>query len=68
MLPIVVQNMIKYATEHGLKYLTLTAASGDLVPLFEKHGFIVEDNQVAKKAIALDMGISMEMKISDRLS
>jgi hypothetical protein len=40
-----------YAAEHGCDYLTLTAATDDLVPLFGKFGFVVEDGQATSLAM-----------------
>ncbi len=47
-----------YAAEHGCQYLTLTAATDDLVPLFGKFGFTVEDGQATS--------LAMEKKLTTR--
>jgi hypothetical protein len=40
-----------YAAVHGCEYLTLNAATDDLVPLFSKFGFSVEDGQATSLAM-----------------
>jgi hypothetical protein len=45
-----------YGAQHGCEYLTLTAATDDLVPLFSKFGFSVEDGQATS--------LAMEKKLS----
>ncbi len=44
-----------YAAQHGCEYVTLTAADDDLVPLFSKFGFVVEDS--------LATGLAMEKRV-----
>ena len=41
----------KYATDNECAYLTLNAATDDLVPLFAKFGFTVEDGQATSLAM-----------------
>jgi hypothetical protein len=41
----------KYAVDHECTYLTLNAATDDLVPLFAKFGFTVEDGQATSLAM-----------------
>lgn len=45
-----------YAAQHGCDYLTLNAGTDDLVPLFSKFGFTVEDGQATS--------LAMEKKLS----
>jgi len=63
-LPILIKNMKDYAREHGIEYLTLTAAFADVVPLFEKHGFSVEDNAMGRSCIQTKRCIPMELRIA----
>jgi len=63
LLPTVFARMRAYAAEQGIEFLTLTAAAGDLVPLFRKHGFEIEDNDVARFCATTDQCIPMELKI-----
>lgn len=64
LLPTVIERMKAYAEEHSIEYLTLTAAAGDLVPLFEKHGFTVEDNPMGQFCLRTGQCIPMERKLS----
>jgi hypothetical protein len=45
-----------YAAKHHCDYMTLTAPADDLVPLFARHGFAVEDN--------LATGLAMEKRVA----
>lgn len=45
-----------YARGQGCDYLTLTAAADDLVPLFAKHGFRVEDGNATSLAMEKRVG------------
>ncbi|REK19217.1 MAG: hypothetical protein DWQ37_02160 [Planctomycetota bacterium] len=47
-----------YASQQGCDYLTLNAATDDLVPLFGKYGFVVEDGQATS--------LAMEKRIAPR--
>jgi hypothetical protein len=48
---IVLSRIEKYASDHECNYLTLNAATEDLVPLFSKFGFTVEDGQATSLAM-----------------
>jgi hypothetical protein len=48
-----------HAAEQGCDYLTLNAATDDLVPLFTKYGFVVEDGQATS--------LAMEKRVGSRL-
>ncbi|AYZ63590.1 GNAT family N-acetyltransferase [Burkholderia multivorans] len=61
---VLVSNMETYARERGYKHLTLTAAHADLVPLFQKHGFEVEDNHVARSGLEAGISIPMESAVT----
>jgi hypothetical protein len=63
LLPTLIAKMRIYAVENGIEYLTLTAAAGDLVPLFEKHGFAVEDNDMGRFCLKTGVCIPMELKL-----
>lgn len=66
LLPTLMENMKAFAREHGVEYLTLTAASDDLIPLFEKHGFTVEDNEMGRICVESGMCIPMEQRMAPR--
>jgi GNAT superfamily N-acetyltransferase len=59
----VIDNMNEYARARGYKHITLTAAYADLVPLFQKHGFEVEDNMTARIGIQAGKSIPMERSV-----
>jgi hypothetical protein len=61
---VLVTNMESYARERGYKYLTLTAGNADLVPLFQQHGFEIEDNVAGRTGLAAGMSIPMERKVA----
>ena len=63
LLPNVIANMQTYAVQKGIEYLTLTAAAGDLVPLFTKHGFKIEDNDLGRLCLRAGVCIPMELKL-----
>jgi hypothetical protein len=46
--------MNNFAATLNCGYLTLTAASDDLVPLFARHGFTLEKNQMSRMARAME--------------
>ncbi|CAE6900304.1 hypothetical protein [Paraburkholderia domus] len=60
----VIDNMDAYARTRGYKHLTLTAAYADLVPLFQKHGFRVEDNLAARIGLQAGKSIPMERAVA----
>lgn len=51
MLSLVLARAESYAAKHECDYLTLSAATEDLVPLFEKFGFTIEDEQATSLAM-----------------
>jgi hypothetical protein len=63
LLPQVVENLVSFAQERKCDYMTLTAASNDLIPLFEKFGYIVEDNFMARLGLENGLCIPMERKM-----
>lgn len=56
------ENIVDLGKRNNIKKITLSAASNDQIPYFEKHGFKVEDTDFAKQAIKLNSGIPMERK------
>lgn len=56
------ENIVDLGKSNNIKKITLSAASNDQIPYFEKHGFTVEDTDFAKQAIQLNSGIPMERK------
>lgn len=60
LLGVLIDNMDAYARARGYEYLTLTAAYADLVPLFQRHGFAVEDTMAGR--IGLEAGKSIPME------
>ena len=60
--PELMSNCIGYATEHDIAEICLVAASADLIPLFQKHGFTVDDSLVAQAGIQSGMSIPMTRK------
>ncbi|QMI48979.1 GNAT family N-acetyltransferase [Burkholderia sp. MBR-1] len=59
----VIDNMDAYARARGYNHLTLTAAYADLVPLFQKHGFEVEDSVAARIGLQAGKSIPMERAV-----
>jgi hypothetical protein len=56
------ENIVDLGKSNNISKITLSAASNDQIPYFEKHGFKVEDTDFSKQAIELDSGIPMERK------
>ena len=48
------------ARERHATMITLTAATRPLVTVFGRHGFVVEENPIARAAMRIGMGIPME--------
>jgi len=63
LLPEVMHNVFAAARERNCSVVTLTAASRPLVEIFSRHGFVVEQNDFAKKAMGFGMGIPMEATV-----
>lgn len=55
-------NIVNLGKRNNIKKITLSAASNDQIPYFEKHGFNVEGTNFARQAIKLNSGIPMERK------
>lgn len=55
-------NIMRLCQENKISKVTLSAASRDQVPYFEKHGFSVEDTDFAIHALEANSGIPMERK------
>ena len=58
------RNVFAAARERKCSLVTLTAAWRPLVPIFERHGFSVEDSIAAKNGMRLGFGIPMEARPS----
>lgn len=56
------ENILKLGKDNKMSKITLSAASRDQVPYFEKHGFSMEETDFAKQAFEVDSGIPMEQK------
>lgn len=63
LLPAVVERMKRFAAEQGVEFLTLTAASRELLPLFERQGFTVENNFMGQLGLKTGLCIPMEMNV-----
>ena len=61
LLPDLMQHLKDYSTENGIDRILLTAASGDLIPLFKKYGFDVDDSPIAQMALDVGYGIPMQL-------
>jgi len=56
------ENIMQLGKDNKISRITLSAASRDQVPYFEKHGFSMEDTEFASQAYEADSGIPMERK------
>jgi hypothetical protein len=63
LLPRVIDNLVGVAKERKCDFMTLTAAAADLIPLFQRFGYVVEDNIMARMGLANGMTIPMERKM-----
>ena len=59
----VMHNVFAAARERNCSVVTLTAASRPLVEIFSRHGFAVEQNELAKNAMQYGVGIPMEAAV-----
>ncbi len=59
LLPVLVANIVEFGQQHGRDEVCLTAAHIDLVPLFEQHGFTVDDTPAGH--FGLQAGASIPM-------
>ncbi|MFT4510338.1 hypothetical protein [Caballeronia sp. 15711] len=64
LLGVLVSNMECYAQSKGIEHLTLTAADADLIPLFQRHGFDVENSLAATIGLRAGMSIPMERAVT----
>ncbi|HHQ6559108.1 TPA: hypothetical protein ACSTJ0_003730 [Serratia fonticola] len=62
-LNIVIDNCIKYCLENKIGLLTLVAANKELISVFERHGFNVENSPSGKLGMQLNMSIPMVLEI-----
>lgn len=63
LLSTLIEKIEQHAKALSCDYITLTASNSELVPLFSKYGFTVEDNSQAKLATRVGLTIPMEKKI-----
>lgn len=63
LLPDVIEALKRYAEEHELSNIVLAASHIELVPVFSRYGFVVEDTPAGKLAMECGMGIPMELNI-----
>ena len=61
LMPVLMRRLKEYSLETGKDRILLTAAAGDLVPLFSKYGFEVDGSLPAQ--IALDVGFGIPMHL-----
>ncbi|WP_442782689.1 hypothetical protein [Collimonas fungivorans] len=64
LLSTLVDNMNQYALSRQYRQLTLTAASLEIVSVFSRHGFEVEDSKMGRLAMRLGGGIPMERNVT----
>ena len=57
------ENLVVVARERGCRVVTLTAGDGALVPVFSRYGFKVEDNALARDAMAIGVTVPMERPV-----
>jgi hypothetical protein len=62
LLPELLARCEEFCRINGLSEILLTAAYSGLLPLFKKHGFIVENTYAAKIALQYGIGIPMTKK------
>lgn len=61
LLPALMDRLKDYAKEHSIDKIILTAAHADLIPLFKKYGFVVDESEIAKFALRVKACIPMEL-------
>ena len=60
-MPVLMQRLKEYSLETDKDSILLTAAAGDLVPLFSKYGFEVDGSLIAQVALKVGFGIPMHL-------
>ncbi len=61
LLPVFMERLKEYCLQSDKDRIVLTAAARDLVPLFGKYGFQVDDSLLAKVALKAGGGIPMQL-------
>lgn len=56
-----IESALKAVRDVGADQIALTAANRELVSVFGRYGFTVEESAFAKQAIAMGVGIPMEI-------
>jgi hypothetical protein len=59
----VVDNLLQCANRLGCEAITLTAASIELMPIFKRHGFVVDDTPTGRSALKHDLGPPMHRAV-----
>lgn len=57
------ENCRNISSEAGIEKITLTAAYAELVEIFQKYGFEVEDSEMGRMAVQFGVGVPMEIKL-----
>ncbi len=63
LLPVLVKSLQKKAEQLHCEQLTLVSARDELVPLFERYGFAVEDSEMGRRGMKLGVGIPRERDV-----
>ncbi len=63
LLKVVMNRLKSYAVAHKIDYITLTAAFKELVPVFERHGFKVENNPMGVMGLETGECIPMDFRV-----
>ena len=61
LMPVLMQRLKEYSLEKDKDRILLTAAAGDLVPLFSKYGFEVDGSLIAQMGLKVGFGIPMHL-------
>lgn len=61
LMPVFMKRLRKYSVRSDVDRILLTAAAGDLVPLFRKYGFEPDGSPLAKAGLEIGVGIPMQL-------
>lgn len=64
LLPVLLANAVQYGGERGAEAICMTAAHVDLVPLFEGHGFVVDDTPAGQIGLAVGGSVPMHRSLT----
>jgi hypothetical protein len=59
LLPALIENCVEYCQDNNIARITLAAADVDLMTLFKRYGFEVEDTPAGRMALQTQIGIPM---------